>query len=148
MVDLNIFYYHRKYPKGFHMSYETRLGNSSIRAEGIFFGTNGTFDTNTWTMTEEGKVQSDRLEGGQYPTSAINSAADSPADNSAVTIKPKEGGIDHLRNWLQCMRSRRQPNATIDDGYSHAVTAIMAHAAADSGKRQIYDSKNREIREG
>lgn len=137
-----------KYPRGFHMSYETRLGNSSIRAEGIFYGTKGTFDTKTWTMTEEGKVQPDRLEGGQYPTSAITSNADSPSNKSSITVKPKRGGIDHLRNWLQCMRSRRQPNATIDDGYSHSVTAIMAHAAADTGKRQTFDSRNRVINEG
>jgi len=46
------------------------------------------------------------------------------------------------------MRTRKTPNAPIDAGYQHAVAVIMAMKAFDTGKRQVYDVKKREIREG
>jgi len=55
---------------------------------------------------------------------------------------------DHFLNWLQCLRTRQQPNANIDAGYQHAVAVIMAMMSYDSGKRMVYDRVKREIREG
>ncbi len=55
---------------------------------------------------------------------------------------------DHVENWIQCLRSRETPNASIDAGYQHAVAVIMAVRASDTGRRQIYDADAREIREG
>jgi hypothetical protein len=55
---------------------------------------------------------------------------------------------DHFLDWLQCLRSRNTPNASIDAGYQHAVACLMAMRAFDTGRRQIYDAKTREIREG
>jgi hypothetical protein len=55
---------------------------------------------------------------------------------------------DHFLNWLQCLRSRQTPNASIDAGYQHAVACLMAVRAFDTGKRTIYDAEKREIREG
>jgi len=55
---------------------------------------------------------------------------------------------DHFLDWLQCLRSRKTPNASIDAGYQHAVACIMAVQACDTGKRMIFDEAAREIREG
>ncbi len=52
-----------------------------------------------------------------------------------------------MRNWVQCIRSRKQPNATVEHGFSHALAAIMAHRAADTGRRVSYDPATRELRE-
>jgi len=55
---------------------------------------------------------------------------------------------EHFLNWLQCLRSRQTPNASIDAGYQHAVACLMAVRAFDTGKRMTYDPQKREIREG
>jgi hypothetical protein len=55
---------------------------------------------------------------------------------------------DHFLDWLQCMRTRKTPNAPIDAGYQHAVAVIMAMMSYDTGKRMIYDAEKREIRPG
>ena len=85
---------------------------------------------------------------------------DSPVVSSAGAIDPKESTLgeshevppvdhpDHVLDWLQCIRSRKTPNASIDAGYQHAVAVIMAMQASDAGKRLIYDREKREIREG
>jgi predicted dehydrogenase len=136
-----------KYPKGFLVHYETRLGNSSMRAEAMFYGTEGTLDTQTWKFTGEGRVLPERLEQGnrQYPTSAFAMQA---GGGDEVDIQPDSRGLDHMRNWVQCLRTRQDPNATVEHGFSHALAAIMAHRAADMGKRMVYDPVARDIREG
>jgi hypothetical protein len=42
----------------------------------------------------------------------------------------------------------KETNAAIDSGYQHAVAVIMAVRAFDTGRRQVYDSEKRELREG
>jgi len=55
---------------------------------------------------------------------------------------------DHFLDWLQCLRSRKAPNASLEAGYQHAVAVIMAMRALDTGRRQVYDPEKREFREG
>jgi hypothetical protein len=55
---------------------------------------------------------------------------------------------DHFLDWLQCLRNRKTPNASIDAGYQHAVACIMAMQSYDTGRRTVYDPEKREIREG
>ena len=43
-----------EYPKGFIVNYSTRLGNKHAIPEVIFYGTKGTFDTESWTARGEG----------------------------------------------------------------------------------------------
>ncbi len=30
-----------------------------------------------------------------------------------------------MRNWMECVRSRKQPNASIEAGYSHSIALCM-----------------------
>jgi hypothetical protein len=55
---------------------------------------------------------------------------------------------DHMEDWLQCIRSRKTPNAPIEAGYQHSVASIMATLAMDSGQRQVYDAATRSILAG
>ena len=54
---------------------------------------------------------------------------------------------DHFLNWLQCLRTRETPNASIEAGYQHSVASIMAMQSYDSGRRTVYDAEKREISE-
>ena len=44
---------------------------------------------------------------------------------------------DHFLDWLQCLRSRKTPNASIDAGYQHAVACLMAMESFRTGKRTV-----------
>ena len=55
---------------------------------------------------------------------------------------------DHMLDWLQCLRTRKTPNASMDAGYQHAVAVVMAMMAFDSGRRMVFDPEKREVREG
>jgi len=118
------------YPEGFVVSYSTNCGNSGGNAFRIY-GEQGVLDLTQWnkpTMSNLGAAKKGTL-GKEAPVPAI----DTP---------------DHFLNWLQCLRSRKQPNASIDAGYQQSIAILMAVKAMDSGQRQIYDPVKREIRAG
>ena len=138
-----------KYPKGFLVNYETRFGNSSMRAETVLYGTQGVLDTTTWIMTGEGRVLPERLEPGnrQYPTTPF-AMHEGEGKGEEIKLQPNPRGIDHMRNWVECLRTRQSPNATVENGFSHSLAAIMAHRAADTGRRIVYDPVKRDLKEG
>ena len=116
-----------EYPKGFLAQYETRLGNSYHIAEAVFYGTRGMFDTSSWKARGTGGGK-DKLK-------------------EEVAVKPLPS-VNHMLNFLQCLRSRKQPNATIQMGYAHSIASIMAFRALETGERQVFDPEKREIRPG
>jgi hypothetical protein len=46
-----------------------------------------------------------------------------------------DGTKTNLQNWLDCMRSRRQPNANIRAGVEAARTSHLANQAMREGRR-------------
>jgi len=120
------------YPEGFMVSYSTNFGNGSGNSFKIF-GDQGVLDMVNWTapvLTAEG----------------ANSKKKGPIrGKNPVKEVPRP---DHFLDWLQCLRTRKQPNASIDAGYQHAVACIMAMQSYDTGQRMIYDQEKREIHPG
>jgi predicted dehydrogenase len=118
------------YPEEFLVSYSTNFGNGSGNCCRVY-GDEGTLDLSNWnapTVSNAGAGKKSRL-GSETP------------------VKPIEGP-DHFQNWLQCIRSRKPTNGSIDSGYQHAVAVIMAMQAFDTGRRQVYHGEQRELREG
>ena len=55
------------------------------------------------------------------------------------------GRGNHMRNWLECMRTRKQPNAPVITGYAHSVACIMCVMSDELGKEVFWDSERQEI---
>ena len=53
-----------------------------------------------------------------------------------------------MRNWMECVRSRKQPNAPITAGYTHAIASIMTNAAIRTGEKAVFDLKQQEVLAG
>lgn len=79
-----------------------------------------------------------------------------PAEDAAEIIKlqgapdpdslgPNDDDVDHMTNWLDSMRDRKQPNATVDHGFSHSIACIMAAQSYWSGKRLYWKADTEEI---
>ncbi|MFM7358761.1 MAG: hypothetical protein ACKO1T_09305 [Sediminibacterium sp.] len=54
----------------------------------------------------------------------------------------------HVKNWMDCIRSRDITNAPVEAGYSHSIATIMTNAAARTGERVTFDEKNQEVLAG
>jgi len=51
----------------------------------------------------------------------------------------------NMRNWMECVRSRKQPNANIDAGFSHSLALCMTIAAMQTGERVTFDDQTQQI---
>jgi len=145
------------YPKGFLYTYKTTFGNS-YRSFTRIQGRDGTIEghggegSSLYIVTKEGG----REEFGGHRPLYKSLPLLSPTDDAEETIRvpgapsPDSDGPDdvyppHLLNWMEAMRDRRQPNSTVDHGFSHSVVCIMAAQSYWSGKKLYWDPKKEEI---
>lgn len=122
-----------EYPEGFLVRYATSFGNGAGNFA-KWFGTRGTLDAKslspraTWEMTGDGSGEADRI-------------------TKPILFEPREV-VSHMQNFLDCVRSRKQPIAPIEAGFSHSVAVLMADAAFTKGRRMTYDAAQRRILPG
>ncbi|MCC6586450.1 MAG: Gfo/Idh/MocA family oxidoreductase [Bryobacterales bacterium] len=96
-----------------------------------FFGTKGTLDASGWS-------------GKPFPV--LPQGAEDPLP--AGTTPPEVQSDNHFLNWLKCLRTRQQPNAPIEAGYSHSVAVILSDEALIRGRRMVHDPARRIVKEG
>src|SRR5437867_11425779 len=110
--------------KGFQVIYSSRMTNSAGGVKELYRSNGGTLDLDKNQITSEGglseKMAADMdMKPNLLPTSSLTqavSAATTAADTGADDMT-----VANVRNWLQSVRDRKQPNASIDAGYSHSV---------------------------
>ncbi len=134
-----------EYPKGFMVSYSSSFGSSS--------------DSFTRIMGKAGTLNNIGGEGSprwMWVPAEKNQAAES-ADRQEgwyitihrdETIPPpfiSDNDLSHMTNWIDCLRSRKQPNATVRHGFSHSVAVIMAARSYWEGKKLYWDPKTEAI---
>jgi predicted dehydrogenase len=142
-----------EYPKRFILQYSTRLGNNHPVPEVIFYGTKGTFDTQSWTARGEGGG-ADAIKtpvtvpATSAPAAPTSTDGRSGAPGGLAHLDQRVSGEGHVRNWLECVRSRKQPNAPVEVGYAHTVASIMCFKAWETGRRHVFDPVKREILPG
>jgi predicted dehydrogenase len=56
-----------------------------------------------------------------------------------------DGTLTHLQNWLECIRTRKTPNAHIRVAHQAARTAHIANAALRAGNKVRWDPKSERI---
>jgi len=120
----DVFYTLLDYPKEMIVMFSMSLTNSA-GVRDMWFGTRGTLDGVKWVASGEGSVQKDKLA-------------------EAIAIKP-EPTNSHMHNFLECVRSRQQPRADVQAGFSHAVAVIMSAEALEKGRRIRFDPNKLEL---
>ncbi len=121
------------YPEGFMVSYTTNFGNGYGNRL-CFYGDQGLLNLSPWNRPAVSSAGT-----GAGKESSL------PAEEEPLEPIPTP---DHFLDWLQCLRSRRACNASIDAGYQHAVAVIMAMKAFDTGQRHVYDAEARTMQPG
>lgn len=149
------------YPKGFLYMYRTTFGNS-YRSFSRIQGRDGTVvnyggeGASLFVMTREGGR--DEFDPGKSGPVYTQPPALGPQKDGAEIVQvngapqansigPEDNDANHLLNWLNAMRDRKQPNANVDHGFSHSLACIMAAQSYWSGKKQYWDPKSEQILE-
>lgn len=154
--------------KGYTMLYSATLGSQFSRSRKIM-GHDATMEVgNTLTVTIDPrseqyseKIASGTIKPGEpfyhyMPGKSID------AVTSATELYFAERGllysyIDgkrynttylHLREWLECIRTGKQPSCGIDEGFQEAITAHMGTRAYLEGRTMYWDAEKEEITRG
>jgi predicted dehydrogenase len=128
-----------EYPKGFLVSYATSFGNdadsfSRIMGKKATLVNIGGEGSPRWKWVEErGTHESDpdvkRAE--RYVTL--------PGDDRIPPTSISDDDLSHMTNWIECLRGRKPPNATVRHGFAHSVACIMAARAYREGRKLYWD---------
>jgi predicted dehydrogenase len=133
---------------GFQVSFASRMHNGDENPMEIYFSNGGELNLNTNKVSPEGGLTKQFAEAmGMKPNLLPELSLDSP-DVKAVSSANTGGDFltsAHMLNWMECVRSRKQPNAPIEAGYSHAIASIMTNASVRSGKKVTFDANKQEI---
>lgn len=137
-----------EYPKGFLVSYSTSFGNDSdsftrIMGKKATLVNIGGEGSPRWKIVEERGNHEDNPYL-KRPERFVLRPGDAPG-----TVPPAFVGDSapfHMTNWLECLRSRKQPNATVEDGFAQSVATIMAARACREGKKLFWDAGSETIR--
>ncbi len=136
--------------KGFQVVYSSRFSNSAGGVKELYYSNAGELNLDTNTITPEGGLRAkEAAEMQMQPNllpqmSLADAAAQVPVATSANTGADKLTSA-HMRNWMECIRSRKAPNADVHAGYNHSTAICMTIAALHTGKRVSFDDAKQEV---
>lgn len=137
--------------KGFQVIFSSRMTNAAGDVKEIYYSNGGTLNLDTNQISSEGGLKENHakamgMKANLLPSVSLNEMA------TKVTTDANTGSDDltlsHVRNWMECVRSRKQPNAPIEAGYNHAIAVIMSNAAYRTGQKVTFDEKTQEVMAG
>jgi predicted dehydrogenase len=136
---------------GFQVTFTSRMHNGEENPAEIYYSNGGELNLNTNKISSEGGLQ-ERHAKAMNMSANLLPAMDVAAAAEKVVTAANTGGdsltSSHMRNWMECVRSRKEPNAPIEAGYSHSIASIMTTAAARSGMKATFDEQKQEVMVG
>jgi predicted dehydrogenase len=134
---------------GFQVVYSSRFTNSAGGVKELYYSNGGMMNLDTNKITSEGglqtmdaqpmEMQSNLLEPFDLPGMKIETAANTGGDPMTTA---------HVRNWMECVRDRKKPNADVVAGYNHSIANIMCTACLRTGEKATFDEKTQEVMAG
>jgi predicted dehydrogenase len=134
--------------KGFQVQYSSRFTNSAGGVKELYYSNGGMIDMDKQRVTPGGGMEAKEaaamdLKANLLPSfslvekaEAVSSAADTGGDPQTSA---------NMRNWMECVRSRKTPNASIEAGYSHSIALCMNVAAIQTGEKVTFDDKTQQV---
>jgi predicted dehydrogenase len=135
---------------GFQVTFGSRMHNGDERPTEIYYSNGGELNLNTNLISPRGGLTKQFAEAMHMQANLLPEMKLSNAQ--AVVASANTGGdaltSSHVRNWMECVRSRKQPNAPVEAGYSHSIANIMTTAASHTGLKATFDEKTQEVMVG
>lgn len=138
--------------KGFQVVYSSRMSNSAGGTKELYYSNAGMLNLDTNRITPEGGLR--EKEAAEMEMKPNLLGAMSLVDETRKAQERVETGANtgadpltsaHVRNWMECVRSRRTPNADVRAGYNHSVALCMTIAALHTGKRVTFDDAKQDV---
>jgi predicted dehydrogenase len=133
--------------KGFQVVYTSRMTNSAGGEKEYYYSNGGmlNLDTNEVTptggLTERFAAEMQMKANQLMPFKFTDTVRAETAANTGVD----DATSNNMRNWMECIRSRKTPNADIEAGYNHSVALCMTIAAMHTGKKATFNDVQQEV---
>lgn len=133
--------------KGFQVLYSSRMHNDAGGVKEYYFSNGGMINLDTNKISSEGGLSAGSakemgMQANLLPDQSL-------ANAMKMSTSANTGGDPmtslHVRNWMDCVRSRQEPNAPARVGFNHSVANIMATTALHTGKRVTWDSVKQDM---
>lgn len=137
--------------KGFQVIYSSRMTNSSGGVKELYYSNAGMLDLDRASVTPEGGLTeryAREMEMQPNLLAPMSLSEEASAIETAATTGVDPATMANVRNWLECVRNRKTPNADIEAGYSHSVALCMTIAAIQTGQRIGFNDAKQEVVKG
>ena len=136
---------------GFQVSFTSRQTNAAGDVKEINYSNGGTLNLDTNKITPDGGLHENHakamnMQPNLLPEMSLTAMAGKVSTDASTGSDPLTTA--HMRNWMECVRSRKTPNAPIEAGYNHSIAVIMANAAYRTGAKVTFDEKTQEVMAG
>jgi predicted dehydrogenase len=133
---------------GFQVTFASRMHNGDERPTEIYFSNGGELNLITNKVTPTGGL-TEKFASAMNMKPNLLPEVDLAAKDDKVVASANTGGdvltSNHVRNWMECVRSRKETHAPVEAGYAHAVACIMTNAAVRVGAKATFDEVNQEV---
>ena len=133
---------------GFQVSFASRMHNGDENPSEIYYANGGELNLITNKVSPKGGL-SERMAAAMgmkanllpelsltEKTEKVVASANTGADNLTS---------NHMRNFMECIRSRQQPHAPVEAGYNHSIATIMTNAAVRTGGKATFNEKTQQV---
>ena len=132
---------------GFQVTFGARMHNGDEKPAEIYYSNGGELNLNTNKVSPTGGLRKRFADEMKMQPNLLTEQSLTIAE--PVIASANTGGdkltSNHVRNWMECIRSRKQTNAPVEAGYSHSIAVIMTNAAARTGAKVTFDEKTQEV---
>jgi len=137
--------------KGFQVTFTSRMHNGDENPAEIYYSNGGDMNLNTNMVTPTGGLTEHFAKAMGMSANLLMEANLNLVDEKIIASAntgndPLTSG--HMRNWMESVRIRKQPNAPVEAGYSHAIAVIMANAAVHTGMKATFNEATQEVMAG
>jgi hypothetical protein len=137
--------------KGFQVQYTSRFTNSAGGVKELYYSNGGMIDMDKQTVTPTGGMTAReaadmKMKENRLPAMSLVEHAEGASTGANTGRDPMTSA--NMRNWMECVRSRKTPNASIEAGYSHSIALCMNVAAIQTGQKVTFDEKTQQVMAG
>ena len=137
--------------KGFQVQYSSRFTNSAGGVKELYYSNGGMLDMDKQRVTPDGGLTARsaaemKMQPNQLQSFSLSEDVQKAETSANTGADPQTSA--NVRNWMECVRSRKTPNASIEAGYSHSVALCMNIAAIQTGQKVTFNDKTQQVMVG
>lgn len=136
---------------GFQVVFTSRMHHGTENPAEIYYSNGGELNLITNTISPKGGLTEKAasamgMKANLLPELKLTDLVEKVASAANMGADPLSSA--HMRNWMECIRSRKPTNAPVEAGYYHSIANIMTTAAARTGAKATFNEATQEVMVG